>query len=77
MKAFETLKTLMCCHPVLRQLDYTKPFFISTDASGYSVGAILSQEGELNPHTKKPVQQPIAYYSATFSPTEHNYDIYE
>jgi hypothetical protein len=77
IKAFKTLKTLMCRHPVLRQPDYNKPFFISTNASGYGVGAILSQEGELNPRTKKPVQQPIAYYSATFSPTERNYDIYE
>jgi hypothetical protein len=77
IKAFETLKTLMCHHPVLRQPDYNKPFFISTDTSGYGVGAVLSQEGELNPCTKKPVQQPITYYSATFSPTERNYDIYE
>jgi hypothetical protein len=43
----------------------------------YSVGAVLLQEGETNPHTKKPTQHPIAYYSATFTPTECNYDIYE
>ena len=41
------------------------------------MGAVLSQEGEINPRTKKPTQQPIAYYSATFTPTERNYDIYE
>src|ERR1019366_2501017 len=76
-KAFETLKTLMCARPVLRQPDYTRPFCLSTDASAYGVGAVLSQEGELNPRTKKPTQHPIAYYSATFSPTERNYDIYE
>ena len=67
----------MCSHPVLKQPDYTKPFFLSTDASAYGVGAVLSQEGEINPRTKKPTQQPIAYYSATFTPTERNYDIYE
>src|ERR1019366_379130 len=38
---------------VLRQPDYKRPFFLSTDASAYSVGAVLSQEGELNPRTKK------------------------
>src|ERR1019366_3984008 len=76
-KAFETLKTLMCGRPVLRQPDYTRPFCLSTDASAYGVGAVLSQEGELNPRTKKPTQHPIAYYSATFSPTERNYDIFE
>jgi RNase H-like domain found in reverse transcriptase len=46
MKAFETLKTLMCRCPILRQPDYKKPFFLATDASAYGVGAVLSQEGE-------------------------------
>ena len=41
------------------------------------MGAVLLQEGELHPCTKKPTQHPIAYYSATFTPTERNYDIYE
>ena len=41
------------------------------------MGAVLLQEGEPNPRTKKPMQHPIAYYSATFTPTERNYDIYE
>ena len=67
----------MCQKPILRQLDYAKPFFLATDASSYGVRAVLSQEGEINPRTKKPTQQPIAYYSATFTPTERNYDIYE
>ena len=69
VKAFETLKTLMCRKPILRQPDYAHPFFVSTDASVYGMGAVLSQEGELNPRTKKPSQHPIAYYSATFTPT--------
>ena len=76
-KVFETLKTLMCKCPVLRQPNYSKLFFLSTDASAYGIGAILSQEGEINPRTQKPTQQPIAYYSATFTPTERNYNIYE
>ena len=67
----------MCRRPILRQPDYKKPFFLATDASAYGVGAVLSQEGELHPRTKKPIQHPIAYYSATFTPTERNYDIYE
>jgi RNase H-like domain found in reverse transcriptase len=46
------------------------------------VGAILLQDGgseedkEENT-TKKPKLHPLAYYSATFTPTERNYDIYE
>ena len=45
----------------------------------YGVGAVLSQEGELftTPTSKTPLLQPVAYYSATFTPTERNYDIYE
>jgi RNase H-like domain found in reverse transcriptase len=74
MKAFETLKTLMCRRPILRQPDYNKPFFLATDASSYGVGAVLSQEGETNPHTLKIMRHPIAYYSATFMETERNYN---
>jgi hypothetical protein len=75
--AFLTLKSHISSKPVLRQPDYTQPFFLATDASAYSVGAVLSQEGDFNARTKKFIQQPIAYYSATFTPTERNYDIYE
>ena len=67
----------MCTKPILRQPDYTKAFFLTTDASAYSMGAVLSQEGELHPRTQKPLLCPVAYYSNTFTPTERNYDIYE
>ena len=67
----------MCRKPILRQPDYTKPFFFATDASSYRVGAVLSQEGETNPQTKKIMHHPIAYYLATFTPTKQNYDIFE
>jgi RNase H-like domain found in reverse transcriptase/Reverse transcriptase (RNA-dependent DNA polymerase) len=43
--SFETLRTAMISKPVLQQPDFTKPFFVLTDASAYDVGAILSQEG--------------------------------
>src|SRR5712671_514904 len=76
--AFETLKKLMCSKPVLTQPQYDKPFVVHTDASAYGVGAILLQEGDINPQKpSKPRLHPIAYYSATFTPTERNYDIYE
>jgi hypothetical protein len=75
--AFETLKKHMCQNPILRQPDYTKPFFLATDASAYGVGAVLLQEGDKHPRKTSPTKHPIAYYSATFTPTERNYDIYE
>ena len=69
-KVFEHLKLLVCLKPILRQPDYTKQFLLSTDVLAYSMGAILSQEGEINPRTHKPIQQPIAYYLATFNSAE-------
>jgi len=61
------------------QPQYDKPFVVHTDASAYGVGAILLQAGEINPKkpSLKPRLHPIAYYSATFTPPERNYDIYE
>src|SRR5487761_516046 len=77
--AFTALRLQMCSKPVLRQPDFSKTFHVYTDASAYGVGAILSQEGEINPlkPDKPPKHHPVAYYSATFTPTERNYDIYE
>jgi RNase H-like domain found in reverse transcriptase/Reverse transcriptase (RNA-dependent DNA polymerase) len=43
--AFETLRQAMINKPALRQPDFTKLFFLLTDASAYGVGAILLQEG--------------------------------
>jgi hypothetical protein len=77
--AFETLCQAMINKPVLRQPNFTKPFFLLTDASAYGVGAILSQEGgslTLKPN-QKPKLHPITYYLATFTETECNYNIYE
>jgi RNase H-like domain found in reverse transcriptase/Reverse transcriptase (RNA-dependent DNA polymerase) len=77
---FETLRQAMINKPVLQQPDFTKPFFLLTDTSAYGVGAILSQEGgsSLTPNpSQKPKLHPLAYYSATFTQTERNYDIYE
>ena len=49
------------------------------------MGAVLSQEGgtidltndELQKQRSKPKLHLVAYYSATFTPTERNYNIYE
>ncbi len=81
VKAFETLKTLMCQKPVLLQPNFTKRFYLQTDASAYGMGAILSQAAGPDdmplPKNSKPKLHPLAYYSATLSPAERNYDIYE
>ena len=79
-EAFDKIRTIMCKAPVLLQPDFNKKFYLQTDASAYGVGTILSQEGDVTPSLathKKPILHPIAYFSATFTPTEHNYDIYK
>src|SRR5258708_12493163 len=77
-KAFETLKTLMCRKPVLIQPDFKQRFYLQTDASAYGIAALLSQtqpEADTpSDHKVNPKLHPVAYYSATFTPTERNYD---
>ena len=51
---------------------------VLTDTLAYGMGTILSQEGEsdilhIETSHKKPKLHPVAYYSATFTETEHNY----
>ena len=64
----------MCGSPVLIQPDINKQFTLHVDASAYGMGAVLSQEGSHTTKTlaqhQKPVLHPVAYYSATFTPTE-------
>ena len=71
----------MCATPVLSQPNFKKKFFLQVDASGFGVGTVLLQEGEHSTPSllkqQKPILHPVAYYSATFTPTERNYDIYE
>jgi hypothetical protein len=66
----------MCSTLVLTQPNFNKKFYLQMDALGYGMGAILSQEGDPDTFTTTLAQQhklvlhPIAYYLATFTPTE-------
>jgi hypothetical protein len=44
--AFEGLRDKLVQYPILRHPDYKKPFMLHTDASGFAIGAILSQRDE-------------------------------
>jgi len=61
---------------VLQQPDFSKVFYLQTDTSKYGVGAVLSQNKGPQPTTLRKCH-PVAYYSATFSPTEQNYDAHD
>ena len=69
-QAFSTLKELLCNPPLLQYPDFSKAFNITTDASGYAIGGILSQ-GEIGR------DRPIAYTSRVLRGPELKYEVYE
>lgn len=64
--AFENLKSALCNQPVLCFPDFTRTFYISTDASFYAVGAYISNE-------KPPNDRPIEYFSKSLNTAQINY----
>jgi len=42
-KTFIFCKTLLCKDHLLRYPNFTKPFILTTDASNFAIGAVLSQ----------------------------------
>lgn len=68
--AFEQLKERMSQTPILIHPDHRLPFVVTTDASGYAVGAVLSQDQGSG-------QQPVAFYSHKMAKAERNYPVHE
>jgi hypothetical protein len=69
-KAFATLRDALCSKPILQFPDFTRPFVVTTDASGYAIGGVLSQ-GEIGKDL------PIAYASRLLNNAEKNYSTIE
>ena len=59
-QAYESLKTMLCEHPVLMLPNFDKTFILRIDASGVGLGAMLMQEYNDDSHV-------IAYASKQFS----------
>lgn len=70
VKSFQLCKHLLINDPILQHPDFTKPFILTTDASNYAIGAVLSQ-GPLGKDL------PVAYASRTLNPAECNYSTIE
>jgi hypothetical protein len=70
IQSFQQLQSILTEEPVLQYPDFTKPFIVTTDASGFAIGAILSQG-------KVGEDKPIAYASRTLSDSEQNYSTIE
>src|SRR4051812_48194757 len=65
-QAMKFLQERMSNAPILIPADPTKPFEVTTDASDFAVGAVLSQDGK-----------PVAFESRQMSPAEKNYAVHE
>jgi hypothetical protein len=69
-KAFEELRGRLTKAPIVQYPDFSKPFFLYTDASIIGLGAVLAQKNDNKEHV-------IAYASRTLMPAEKNYGITE
>ena len=67
-KAFELAKEILSRAPVLSNLDWSKEFFVETDASQFGVGAVLFQKG-----TKGEVNIYIDFATKAFNSSQQNY----
>lgn len=65
-EAFDKFKDILCSEPLLQYPDFTQKFYLTTDASNFAIGSVLSQG---NP----PHDLPIAYASRTLNKAETNY----
>ena len=68
--SFEILKHALCSAPVLRTYDPVLPITVTTDASGFAIGAVLEQDED-------GMRRPVAYFSRTMNPHEQNYHAQE
>ncbi|MBW0581543.1 hypothetical protein O181_121258 [Austropuccinia psidii MF-1] len=64
------IKEAFTIAPILSHFNPSLPTIVETDASDYSLGAVLSQASDSGKH-------PIAFYSCNLLPEELNYEIHE
>lgn len=66
VNSFNTLKQILSTDQILAYPQFDRPFILTTDASGFALGAVLSQ-------MQDDVEKPIAFASRTLSDTESRY----
>jgi hypothetical protein len=66
IKAFIEIKKKMTKAPVIRLLDFTKPFELECDVSGLGIGGVLSQE-----------RHPVDYFSEKLNDAKLRYSTYD
>lgn len=70
VKAFEKCKSILSSSDVLQYPDFEKEFVLTTDASDYAIGAVLSQ-GNIGE------DRPVAFASRTLNGAEQGYSAVE
>ena len=70
-EAFQQIKQHLTTAPILIYPDFTKKFYLYTDASNSGLGAVLSQKD------KDGREQVVAYASVTLKPNEQKYGVTE
>ena len=70
-ESFQKLKQSLTTAPILRLLDWNKPFHVHIDASNFSIGCILAQPYEGN------MDLLVSYASRKLNSTEKNYTTIE
>jgi len=65
------IKDILTNRPILQYPDFYKPFIVTTDASNFALGAVLSQKND------KGQDLPISYISRTLNQSETNYSTIE
>ena len=66
VNSFNKCKEILCNNSILQYPDFNNDFILTTDASNYAIGAVLSQ-GIIGQ------DKPICYASRTLTQTEQNY----
>uniref|UniRef100_A0A3B3I2A9 Gypsy retrotransposon integrase-like protein 1 n=1 Tax=Oryzias latipes TaxID=8090 RepID=A0A3B3I2A9_ORYLA len=69
--AFDGLKAMLCCPPVLSAPVFSKPFKLEIDASADGVGAVLLQEDDSG------IDHPVSYFSKKLNDHQKRYSTIE
>ena len=70
-EAFEIIKKKLAEYPILAQPDFSKKFYLSTDACGYGIGGVITQIGDDGK------EHAICYGSRALNPAEQRYSTIE